>query len=313
MRKNSGPRNMTYVVWKCLYDLAKRRVLSYRSAHDISKRFEIFMAWAKSQGVRNFDQIIPQLVSAWGRTLAKSVRNGELKPSYAQNLVSSVNTAMKHVTQNAWESVCPVRDCGIPRRSNIRTKVPGSLDRNQNYKQALEEITSCMGVRMAVIVMLCRELGLRVKEASLIDAKAAYQNALETGWVTIVRGTKGGRERKVPITTQQQTDALSLACGVQGNNRSMIPADTSFKTWYNSTLSRCRAILRKHTGAAFHDLRAAYACERYTAMTKCPPPVVADRSLADRATDRETRMILALELGHRRLNVTSSYIGRMTR
>jgi len=58
-----------------------------------------------------------------------------------------------------------------------------------------------------------------------------------------------------------------------------------------------------------HDLRAAYPCERYLALTGSPVPVIAGRRLASHETDRQARSTVAAELGHGRLDVISTYIG----
>ncbi len=61
--------------------------------------------------------------------------------------------------------------------------------------------------------------------------------------------------------------------------------------------------------AGFHDLRVAYACERYEALTGTPAPVVAGERVADRESDRAARVIIARELGHGRVEIVAAYCG----
>ena len=105
--------------------------------------------------------------------------------SYAQNLVSAVNTVMTQATRGEWQSVSPTRECGIEQRSAIREDAPVGLVR-QTFSRAMEAM---------------RESGLRSKEASLLDARSALAAARQAGAVTISEGTKGGRTREIPLAT----------------------------------------------------------------------------------------------------------------
>jgi len=245
---------------------------------------------------------------AYGQELAEKVEAGEMAASTAQNYLSAVNTVMGLATQGQWESVSPTRDCGIAERSSIRSEAPGALDR-EAYSRALSEVREQVGERAAAVVELARELGLRSKEASLIDARSALAEALSRGFITVSEGTKGGRDREVPITSEKQLDALSRAAQAQGSDRSMIPASESWKTWREGTLRDAREVVQAHTGGGLHDLRAAYACERYESLTGHAAPVAGGETV-DRELDREAREIIAEELGHGRIDVTSEYLGR---
>ena len=61
--------------------------------------------------------------------------------------------------------------------------------------------------------------------------------------------------------------------------------------------------------AGFHDLRAAYACERYEALTGAPAPVVAGERRVERATDHAARAMISQEIGHGRIEVVAAYVG----
>ena len=124
--------------------------------------------------------------------------------------------------------------------------------------------------------------------------------------MTVSEGTKGGRTREVPITSQRQLEALSRAAIAQGQDRSLIPASESWKGWREGTLRDAREIVKEHTGGGLHDLRAAYACERYEALTGHAAPVVSGERYGD---DREAREQIAEELGHWRADVTTEYLG----
>jgi hypothetical protein len=288
---------------------ARAGEMSYSTAATVGDRWAQFVDWAKEEaGLRWMEEFSREVVVEYGRELAEKVEAGELAPATAQNLVSAANTVMTLATQGQWESVSPTKDCGISERSAIREEAPGALDRS-SYERAVAEVRSQLGERAASVVELAREFGLRSKEASLLDAKAALAEALSSNSVTISDGTKGGRPREVPITSERQLDALSRAAQTQGSDRSMIPSSESWKTWREGDLRAVREIVREHTGEGLHGLRSAWACERYQALTGHPAPV-AGGSGVDREADREARAIIAEELGHGRIDVTSEYLGR---
>lgn len=286
---------------------AREGSLSYSSAATIGERWESFAEWAKEEGVKWMEDVDRDLVIAYGQELSERVEAGEMSPATAQNYVSAVNTVMSLATHGQWESVSPTRECGIPERSTIREEAPAALDR-ETYGRALDAVRDALGDRAAAIVELAREFGLRSKEASLIDARAAYAEASASGYVTISEGTKGGREREVPITSDRQIAALERAAVAQGGDRSMIPAGETWKSWREGTLRDAREIVQQHTGGGLHDLRSAYACERYQQLTGHAAPV-AGGSIVDRAADREAREQIAQELGHGRIDVVSEYVG----
>lgn len=72
-----------------------------------------------------------------------------------------------------------------------------------------------------------------------------------------------------------------------------------------------RKILHKHGLKGFHELRAAYACERYEQLTGHPAPVHGGQVyFSDRQLDQHARQTISVELGHQRIDVMSAYIGR---
>jgi integrase len=300
-------RDMKVAGHKALSQAASRGEVSYSSAATLSDRWDTFVDWAKSEGLTKMEMVDREDVQRYGEELAERVAEGEMSAAYAQNLVSAINTVMGLATGGAWEPVSPTRDCSIAERSHVREEAPGALDR-EAYSRALDAVRAEVGDRAAAVVELARELGLRSKEASLLDAKAALREAEARGVVTISAGTKGGREREIPITSDRQLEALRHAAEAQGRDHSLIPSEMSWKEWREGTLRDAREVVQEHTGGGLHDLRAAYACERYEALTGWAAPV-AGGEIADRDADREARLTIAEELGHGRIDVVSEYVG----
>ena len=155
---------------------------------------------------------------------------------------------------------------------------------------------------------MAREFGLRSKEAALLNIHKALQEARERGLVTIVDGTKGGRPRTVPVFQEQQLSALANAATLQGAGRSLIPVEQNWKQFRESSLRQGRALLQQVGITGYHDLRAAYACERYQRLTGHLAPVIAG-GVVDKHQDRLAREQISAELGHGRIDVVAEYIG----
>jgi hypothetical protein len=292
-----------------LSNAARAGEMSYSTAATVGDRWERFVEWAREEeGVKWMEDYTREMIIAYGRDLSERVAAGEMAAATAQNYVSAVNTVMTLATHGQWERVSPTNDSGIAERSAIREAAPGALDRGA-YSRALDAVREQVGDRAAAVAELARELGLRSKEASLINSKAALSEALARYAVTISEGTKGGRSREVPITSERQIEALSRAAQAQGDAKSMIPHDQTWKEWREGNLRDAREIVQSYTGGGLHDLRAAYACERYADLTGAAAPV-AGGEIADRAADREAREQIAEELGHGRIDVTNEYLGR---
>jgi hypothetical protein len=284
---------------------ADRGELSFSSSNTIADRFSHFASFAKSEGVGRMERITPQLVQEYGRGLADQVTAGKMSPAYAQNMVSAVNTVMHQVRE--WKSVSPTKNCQIATRSHVRDTPPHGIEREQ-LGRALDALREAGQERGAAAADLARELGLRSKEASLLDTVKALQQAQNRAAVTISEGTKGGRVREVPITRPEQLTALSRAASIQGNDRALIPPSQNWHQWRQGELRNTRQTLQEHTGGGLHDLRAAYACERYEQLTGHAAPVQGGQ-IQDRDADRHAREVISKELGHHRIEVVASYVG----
>lgn len=302
-----GSRDMGTAGQFALNNSAREGAVSFSTAATNGERWESFAAWAKDEGVKKMENVTPELVKEYGQELADKVKNGELSASTAQNYVSAVNSVMNIATNNEWKSVSPTKDCNIDQRSHVRKDAPGALDRSASGR-AVEAVRAEVGERAGAVVELCRELGLRSKEASLIDARAALAEAKERGAVTVDAGTKGGREREVPITSPGQVQALERAAQAQGEARAVMPPGESWKSWRAGELRDARELVQANTGGGLHDLRAAYACERYEALAGHAAPC-AGGEITDKAMDAAARLAVAEELGHGRIDVIAEYVG----
>lgn len=302
-----GQRDMAKAGQVALQNSVREGAVSFSTASTNGERWNSFANWAKDEGVKKMENVSPELVKEYGQELAEKVNSGEMAASTAQNYVSAINSVMAIATKGDWQSISPTKDCNISERSAVRQDAPGALDRG-SYGRAVEAVREQVGDRAAAVVELARELGLRSKEASLLDARAAVAEAQERGAVTVTEGSKGGREREVPITSQAQLGALERAAQAQGEARAVMPSDQNWKSWREGQLRDARELVQAATGGGLHDLRAAYACDRYQALTGHAAPA-AGGEILDRNTDQAARLTIAEELGHGRAEVAAEYIG----
>ena len=274
------------------------------------ERWGQFAAWAREAlGLRDARNIDAAVLAAYGQALADQVRKAECSVSYAQNLLSTVNVVLEALRGDRVLRVSPAALVG--RRAHIRTEPPLGLDRDAVH-QCADRLRAAGHPRVAAVVELAREFGLREREASMLDCRAALRQAIVRGAVNVTAGTKGGRghhvDRWVPASPSA-LECLRRAASEQGTARNLIPDTMTWRQW-NDRVHHTWAKARDEFGLGkLHDLRAAYACERYLALTGYPAPVIAGRRLVNVEIDRQARFTVAAELGHGRMDVISTYIG----
>ncbi len=122
--------------------------------------------------------------------------------------------------------------------------------------------------------------------------------------------TKGGRERIIPIRTEQQREILNRAHRLAGRG-SLIPANRNYVQQMRVYEGNTRRAGLHH----MHGLRHAYAQDRYNELTGwiCPAaggPVSRELSPEQRGRDREARLTISRELGHEREAVVGAYLGK---
>jgi len=160
-------------------------------------------------------------------------------------------------------------------------------------------------VRMSL--ELQQAFGLRREEAMKIRPRIADQGDhlfLQGSW------TKGGRERIVPIRTEQQREVLDRAHRLAGRG-SLIPSNRNYVQQMRVYEGNTRRAGLHH----MHGLRHAYAQTRYKELTgwECPAaggPIARELTPEQRERDHEARLTISRELGHERAAVVGAYLGK---
>lgn len=311
---NLGSRDMTLAAKNALSRAGK----SYSSIATISQRFSHFAAFAKEYaGIKLMEQITRDTVLAYAKSLAEKVEAGQLTAATAQNYISAVNVVLSLARGDYALRVTAVGDAGLASRSGI-----AKVDKSVSIAEHLAAVGKASAV-VGLMLEIQRELGLRFEESVKIDAQKAYAQAVDKGVVTIKAGTKGGRVREVPITSNSQLNALKSAAEYQAFHKikSMIATGQTYKDFRNNCYNEIRGL-----GVAFHGERHAYAIARYQFLVGVAAPVVVGIrkpsehiayiaktlgiSVKDAGSlDYGARLKISFELGHSRTSVTRAYLG----
>jgi hypothetical protein len=187
-----------------------------------------------------------------------------------------------------------------------RTPYQGNKARNADT----DTLARVADERIRLALRLEAAFGLRREEALKFRPAASDRG----GYLALVPSTtKGGRYREIPLTHPRQRELLEEVHTVAGDG-SLIPEGMSYRDY----LQRYKHQTRSAGLGQAHGLRHAYAQWRYKTLTgwACPAaggPTL-DRMTPDQARrDRRARLEISRELGHGRIGVTDTYLGRRTK
>jgi hypothetical protein len=313
MKKAGGHRNFGYgkqMLWagkQALKDQYGNGHYGTVTGH--AERWRQFVTWCRDErDIRDARLIDKEVVQDYGKSLRDKVDAG-MSPAYAQNLLSSVNVVMQAMRSDRQIRVAPAALVG--QRSRVRADPPTGLDQKV-VRQCADQLRQNGHERVAATVEVARALGLRLKEASLLNARIALGQMKKHGAVNITAGTKGGRghrvDRWVPVSGAA-AGCLVRAAKAQGTGRNLIPSHLTWRQWYSHIHHVWASVRDDFRLKKIHDLRAAYACDRFRQLAGSAAPVIAGRLCVDRSTDRAARQTIAQELGHARIEVVDTYIG----
>ena len=272
-----------------------------------SSRWRVFCTWARRRGVVDARQIQTETLQRFANHLTES----DHEISYIQNLISSTNVVLEAIRGDNQIWVSPVEALGGDmRRSNVRSIAP------ETSWEIIDSVCLELHKRRhdvaAVFVRLCRGLGLRCQEAAMINANSALIELQQHGKINVVAGTKGGRgnhiDRWIPVSKRAK-HALVGAKNFQDNCRNLIPENETCHKFLTQIRSVVTPVLKEHNIKSLHELRAAYACDRYEQITGYRAPVITGQTCPDKGIDLQARETVSQELGHGRVNVVAAYIG----
>jgi len=288
---------------------------SFSSIDTMADRWNLFVDYVREHhAIGRMELITADVVIAYGQSLADRIDVGELEPATAQNYVSAVNRILEIARGDRHVAVSPTRDCGIPLRSGIAMDSQlVSTNEHFNWLSSVDKL-------LKILLRLQRAYGLRFEESAKFDARNA-DAYIRAELLPVTNGTKGGRQREIPICMSAQNQILRVAKEYQGNHHSLIPADMTYAEFRR----HCYRIATAQ-GIRFHRERHTYAYLRYKRLIGAEPPVMVGIPHGDahyewlavqlrifpveaKERDQAVRAQIAQELGHSRIEVTNAYLG----
>jgi hypothetical protein len=271
-------------------------------------RFNLFTDFCKKLNTNNAIYITQELFENYALVVQKRTFNGDISTHYAHNLISSVNVVMHAFRRDKQIWLSPKELFGP--RCHIRKIAPNMSIKD--VKAACKKINAEVGSDIALLIWLARLLGLRLREAILIDAKKALRQAKKNRFVDIRRGTKGGRGKKIERlidSNKRIVFSLELAVISQGRRKSFIPEDEKLITFYRRIHKVVLPILKEFNINKIHDLRAAFACDEYEKELGVEAPLISDVSVKKTDEVKEKLKKVSKRLGHNREYIIDSYCG----
>ena len=239
--------------------------------------------------------------------LAKAWEERGLSPSTLQNNLSTFRIfagwiGKAGMVERTDRYVAP----GAAARTSINARDKSWTAQNVDVAAKLAEVAA-KDARVGLQMALQAIFGLRAREAMQLRPHVADKGS----YLALTVGTKGGRDRVVPIDTpekralidQAKTFAASKLASTSDPARTLAQA----KNHYYHVLRSCG--ITRADGLTGHGLRHGYANDRYEQIAGQPSPVRGGIT-PDRDTDQAARLGVAEELGHSRASVTTHYLGR---
>ncbi len=250
------------------------------------------------------------------RALANAWENRGLSASTIQNRISVFRTFSEWIGKRG---MILGSENYVKNPENVKRHCVAQTDKTwSGQEKNLTDILIALrtqGQHVAMQLELQRAFGLRMREAALLKIHTADKGVyLAVNW-----GTKGGRDRVIPIETDYQRDVLQRAKTLIINKRnSLIPETYNFKQWKNHYYYVCHqhSISRKD-GVTSHGLRHERLNEIYQNITGKTSPIKAKDDKENYAEnlqlDQIARQEVAEVAGHSRPSIAGAYIGGRAR
>lgn len=310
-------RQLSYAGRQALEDLFAGGHFATVKAH--SDRWQAFVRWCRSvdgPGYNDARQIDRQTLDDYVAYLRQQIHQGELCIATAQNRLSSVNRTLAALRGDQDVQIVSPSQALRLRRSTVRINAPLGQE-HQVLQRLLVTLMDQHQERVAAIVLLARATGMRLREAILANFPRLIREAERYGQINIQEGTKGGRSgARAPrwITSGDEVKkALQYAQAVSPtNSKNLLEPNECYGHFLQKIVLPARKTLQEHGVKGFHELRASYACDRYQQITGHLAPVNGGRChKINRELDLLARLKIAVELGHKRIDITTAYIGAM--
>ncbi|MDH0568442.1 integrase domain-containing protein, partial [Pseudomonas oleovorans] len=215
---------------------------------------------------------VRQLKGRHVEALAKHWLSKELSSSTLQNRLSTLRTFSSWIGKEGMvertERYFPNHEAA---RTSINIQDKGWEANGVSVTQKIDDLRA-LDERVALQVELQHRFGLRVKEAVMLRPHLADKG----GYLAVSIGTKGGRDRTVPIDTPERRELIDRA-KTFADRRTASTADPgkSLKQalGHYSRIVAKAGLTKAQLGVTSHGLRHAFANERYAHYSGSRSPV----------------------------------------
>lgn len=247
-------------------------------------------------------------------------RAGELGPSSLQKIHSMLRTFAGWIGKP--DLVKPlsayIDDKALFKRSYVATQSKTWRSQGVDADVMIAEVEARDAYAGAALRLMAA-FGLRFKEAVMLRPHVDVYTATQAGrpddepmaYLHTHRGTKGGRERFVPIDTPYRQRAVDVARAVARSHEGSVSNprhDLERAIRHLRYVMEEFGITKADLKVVPHGLRHQYAADEYQAVTGHAPPVEGG-AVVDREVDRLARRSVSSKLGHGREQIVNAYVG----
>lgn len=269
--------------------------------------------------IKRLNNIEKSTVMQYGEQLQERYETGDISPVTARDYLSHINRALAQARGDESCVVGATRELGFVPKTGI-AQSDGSVS-EEMHQRVLKKVSE----ELQLIMRLQRHFGLRFREACLFDAQECLKSLDKHETPSIVRGTKGGQRRCLPVETRSQYNLLLNVVKYQSENdtRTLIPDNFSFKSFQSYAWRASKAIdinykshgERKYFSCDFYFKRVGVRCPVQAGVThgRAHYQLIAKKLAITeqqaKAVDVRVRKELSERLGHHRIEITNAYLG----
>lgn len=242
------------------------------------------------------------------RALAQYWVDKELKPATIQNRISIFRVFCSWIGKGDMigESKNYVEDALSVKRTYAAKEDKSWSAKEIDFAGILDTILAEEPV-VALYVVLGLNFGLRLRESYMLKPHRADK----LRYVALAEGTKGRRDRTVPIESEDQKAIIELAKQFTNcvNGHIGMPGKSLLQTKnrVNYVLIKC-GVTSKQMDITFHGLRHQFANDFYERRSGVDSPVRGGPNISGEV-DELARLQTSEALGHSRKSITSAYLG----
>lgn len=277
----------------------------------------LFYNWVDSEhGIRDIRKITFEIFFEYALYLKMLVDEEEIAIKTATSRISSVNIVLEIIREDRHIRIDKIANVLGAKCCYIRRSIPDGMNLQQ-VAELREDLIDAGYIRTAAIIWLARATGMRLRECILADLPRLKREAVNLNQINIQDGCKGGRsgafaQRWVQVT-EEISAAIEYALHVSPvGSRNLLAPNETYIQFLRCEVDAARPLMKLHGIKGPHEMRAAFACDRYMQLVGIPAPVFPrPENICLQYIDaiRLARQIISRELGHERLEITNSYLG----